>query len=176
MIIDLLRVITVGYNLPKCLKQGCIKWTFFSEIHDKPQESWKLVLQYASSSSGNSSSSLGYEHTCKFLRHTFRNCGLLMTMFWKYRLQQILGQTYVKAYQILEIMICKRRKTSMLNYHCVMNCIGPKTNKVQVVAEEKSFPSWHFMCIRIRILLWCIIHYVNTAEESILDLLFLIKY
>ena len=56
MIIDLLIVITVGYNLSKGLKQGCIKWTFYTicfsqeyKTSHKNPESWSynmlLVLQ-----------------------------------------------------------------------------------------------------------------------------------
>lgn len=104
-------------------------------MHDKPQESRKLVLQYASSPPGNSSSSVGCEQTHAVLRKTCSGCWLLMTMLWKCKLKQISGQTYVNAYKILEMMACNRRKTSMLNQHSAMNHDEPETNQGPTGAE-----------------------------------------
>lgn len=104
-------------------------------MHEKTTRIQKAGLQYPSSPPGNSSSSVGCEQTHKVLRKSFRGCWLLMTMLWKCKLKQISGQTHVKAYKILEIMACNRRKTSMLSLHSAMNRDEPESNQGQTGAE-----------------------------------------
>lgn len=131
-----LMVIIVVYNLPNGVKQGCIKWTFHANcyiqecmINHKNPESWSynmlLVFQEIHPA----------HWVVSILMSSFGGCWLLMNMLWKCKHKQISGQTYVKAYKILEIMTCNRRKTSMLSQHSAMNYSKPEANQGHTGAE-----------------------------------------
>lgn len=106
----------------------------------KPQEFWKLVLKYASRPPGNSSSTLRLwnPHPGKFLRQSFRDCWLLDYVL-ETQAQVNIRPNIRKSLLILEVMICKRRKTSLLCQHSAMNYNGKEANQGHAVAEWKKF-------------------------------------